>query len=110
VKLLFDENLSPRLVALLADLYPDSAHVHQCDLGSSDDDAIWKYARANGFTIVSKDSDFQERTILLGAPPKVIWLRTSNCTSEDVAGLLRATGPVIRRFINDDHETCLILS
>jgi predicted nuclease of predicted toxin-antitoxin system len=110
VKLLFDENLSPRLVALPADLYPDSAHVHQCGLGSSDDGAIWKYARANGFTIVSKDSDFQERTILLGAPPKVIWLRTSNCTSEDVAGLPRATGSVIRRFVNDDHETCLILS
>ena len=110
MKLLFDENLSPRLVDLLAELYPDSAHVHQCGLGSADDTAIWEFAKANSFTIVSKDSDFQEKTILLGTPPKVIWLRTSNCTSADVAGLLRATVVTVRRFVQDDQETCLILS
>jgi predicted nuclease of predicted toxin-antitoxin system len=32
VKLLFDENLSPRLVARLAELYPASAHVAEFDL------------------------------------------------------------------------------
>jgi predicted nuclease of predicted toxin-antitoxin system len=98
------------LVDLLDDLYPDSVDVHQCGLGSLDDLAIWEYAKTNGFTIVSKDSDFQERTILLGTPPKVIWLRTSNCAGADVAGLLRATVAVVRRFVNDSQETCLILS
>jgi len=72
LKLLFDENLSPRLVVLLADVYRDSVHVHQCGLGGADDSAIWEYAKINGFSIVSKDSDFQERTILIGSPPKVI--------------------------------------
>lgn len=110
MKLLFDENLSPRLVGLLADLYPGSLHVHQCGLGSADDIAIWEYAKANGLTIVSKDSDFQERAILAGSPPKVVWLRTSNRPSEDVAKVLRTAFPAVLRFVDDDHETFLILS
>ncbi len=109
MKLLFDENLSPSLVELLADLYPGSAHVHQCGLGSADDTAIWEYAKANGFTIVSRDSDFQERSILLGSPPKVIWLRASNWKSADVASFLRAAFQVVSRFIGEDDETCLVL-
>lgn len=61
MKLLFDENLSVRLPSVLADVYPGSAHVHHCGLGSADDSSIWQYAKDNSFTIVSKDSDFQER-------------------------------------------------
>jgi predicted nuclease of predicted toxin-antitoxin system len=110
LKLLFDENLSPRLVVLLADVYHDSVHVHQCGLGGADDSAIWEYAKKHGFSIVSKDSDFQERTILVGSPPKVVWLRTNNCASEDVANVLRAAAPDVQRFIDNDAETCLILS
>jgi predicted nuclease of predicted toxin-antitoxin system len=109
VKLLFDENLSPRLAELLADLYPGSAHVHHCGLGSSDDSTIWEYAKTNGFTIVSKDSDFEERSILSGCPPKVIWLRASNCTSKEIADLLRTAFSLIDRFIREREETCLIL-
>jgi hypothetical protein len=61
VKLLFDENLSPRLPEVLANVYRGSVHVHRCGLGNADDSAIWQYAKDNGFTIVSKDSDFRER-------------------------------------------------
>ena len=109
MKLLFDENLSSQLVDLLSDLYPDSAHVHQCGLGSTDDAAIWEYAKTNGYTIVSKDSDFEERSVLLGAPPKLIWVRVRNCTSAEIESLLRAAFPVVRRFVQEDQETCLIL-
>jgi predicted nuclease of predicted toxin-antitoxin system len=109
VKLLFDENLPPRLVELLADVYPGSLHVHQCGLGASEDSAIWEYAKKNGLTIVSKDSDFQERSILAGAPPKVIWVRTSNCSSAHIEFLLRAASSMVSRFFQQDHETCLIL-
>jgi predicted nuclease of predicted toxin-antitoxin system len=87
VKLLFDENLSPQLIGLLSDLYPESTHVDQCGLGGNNDTAIWEYAKANGFTIVSKDSDFEERSILLGAPPKFIWVRVHNCTTAAIEGL-----------------------
>jgi predicted nuclease of predicted toxin-antitoxin system len=109
VKLLFDENLSPRLVGALADVYPGSAHVHQCGLGSTDDATIWKYAKDNAFTIVSKDFDFQERSVLLGHPPKIIWLRATNCTSAEIESLLRAAAPVVARFIQEEEESCLVL-
>jgi predicted nuclease of predicted toxin-antitoxin system len=109
VKLLFDENLSPQLVDLLSDLYPGSAHVHQCGLGSADDLAIWGYAKANGFTIASKDSDFEVRSILLGAPPKIICIRTGNCASAEVENHLRAAFEIVRKFIEEDTETYLIL-
>jgi predicted nuclease of predicted toxin-antitoxin system len=78
-------------------------------LGSRDDAAIWEYAKSNGFTIVSKDSDFEERSIVLGSPPKLIWVRAGNCTSEDIEILLRAAFSWVRRFIQEDEETFLIL-
>jgi len=109
VKLLFDENLSPRLIEQLSDLYPGSAHVHQCGLGSLDDGAIWEYAKSNGFAIVSKDSDFEERSILLGAPPKIIWIRERNCSSAEVESLLRSAFSAVTRFVQEDEESCLIL-
>ena len=109
MKLLFDENLSPQLVPVLRDLYPGSAHVHECGLGSAADVAIWEYAKASGFTIVSKDSDFEERSVLSGAPPKIIWVRTGNCSSVEVESLLRAAFARVKRFIEEDEETCLIV-
>ena len=70
MKLLLDENLSPRLIACIDDLYPGSSHVKACGLGSASDDEVWRYAIDNGFAIVSEDSDFSERSVLRGAPPK----------------------------------------
>jgi predicted nuclease of predicted toxin-antitoxin system len=109
VKLLFDENLPPRLAGALVDTYPGSMHVHQCGLGTADDSKIWQHAKENGFTIASKDSDFQERSVLHGSPPKIIWLRVANCTSAEIETLLRTAVPVITRFINQDQESCLVL-
>jgi predicted nuclease of predicted toxin-antitoxin system len=109
VKLLFDENLSPRLAEALADLYPGSIHVHECGLGSADDSAIWRYARDNTLTVVSKDSDFQDRSVLHGHPPKLIWLRAANCSTGEIETLLRSAAEVIRKFIEEDQESYLVL-
>ena len=110
MKLLFDENLSPQLVDLLADAYPGSRHVSKCGLASADDATIWKFACENQLTIVTKDSDFQERTVLLGPPPKVIWIRTPNCKSIEIARLLRSARTFVQAFIEKDEGTCLILA
>ena len=76
VRLLFDQNLSPRLLAILADLYGGSTHVRNEGLEAADDDTVWEYAARHGFAIVSKDADFHQRSFLLGAPPReVIWIR-----------------------------------
>jgi predicted nuclease of predicted toxin-antitoxin system len=88
LKLLFDENLSPRLVALLADAYPGSESVLLSGLGGLPDGAVWNYAASAGFMIVSKDLDFAERAVL-DAGVKVIWLRLGNCTTASVHLVLR---------------------
>ncbi|WP_366635814.1 DUF5615 family PIN-like protein [Aquisalimonas sp.] len=77
MKLLFDHNLSPRLVGRLRDLYPDSLHLREIQLHTSDDPIVWDYALAHGFTIVSKDSDFRQRSFVFGHPPKVVWVHLS---------------------------------
>lgn len=110
MKLLLDENLSPRLIALLSDLYPDSHHVEDCGLISEPDEEVWKFARDQGFAIVSKDFDFSERSALLGSPPKVIWLRSGNCTTKQVEAALRDAFPKVRAFLESERESCLVLS
>ena len=109
MKLLFDENLSPRLVERLADVYPESQHVSGVDLGAAQDFAVWEYAKRYGFAIVSKDSDFAERSVLESGPPKVIWIRLGNCSTTEVERLLRSTHETVRAFIQKDRETCLLL-
>ena len=80
MKLLFDQNLSPRLPHFLADLYPNSADIRGLGMREVTDTEIWNYAKAHGFVIVSKDSDFQARSLLYRASPKFIWLRVGNCS------------------------------
>ena len=89
MKLLFDQNLSPRLPRLLADIYAESVHVREVGLRDAGDFEIWQYAKANGYAIVSKDSDFQQRSLLQGAPPKFVWLRVGNCMVSRTEDLLR---------------------
>ena len=66
MKLLFDENLSPKLVANCADTFPACAHVSLVDSGGYPDSEIWDYARENELTIVSNASDFYHRSVLIG--------------------------------------------
>jgi predicted nuclease of predicted toxin-antitoxin system len=84
MKLLFDQNLSPRLINLLSDLFPDSNHVFPLGLDKSEDTAIWEHARQNNFTLVTKDADFGDLSILRGFPPKVIWIRRGNCRTSEI--------------------------
>ena len=75
MKLLFDQNLSHRLVKLLAEEFPGSVHVRELGLAAAADPVVWSFARENDFLIASKDADFQQCALLLGCPPKVIWAK-----------------------------------
>ena len=110
MKLLFDENLSPRLVDLLHDLFPDSVHVRDVGLNSADDLTVWEYAQNNSLLICSKDSDMHQRSFLLGFPPKVVWVRLGNCSTSDVEQLLRKHYDAIEVFAADDYASFLCLS
>lgn len=110
MKLLFDENLSHRLVKLLADLFPYSVHVRDIGLKAADDIEVWNYAKANDFMIVSKDSDMHDRSFLFGYPPKVIWVRLGNCSTSDVERLLRREFETVEIFYKDGYASFLTLS
>lgn len=110
MKLLFDQNLPPHLVDELKDRFPDSAHVFPLGLDRADDREIWTFAKGEGFTIVSKDSDFASMSLLLGAPPKVIWVARGNCSAAEVEELLRDAAPRIEEFGAETEGTYLILT
>jgi len=110
LKLLFDENLSPRLVALLAGDFPGCTHIEHAGLRGSTDAAVWSYARENSCVIVSKDNDFRQRAFLFGAPPKVVWLSVGNAGTDAIATLLRAGRERLGAFVSEPGESLLILS
>lgn len=110
MKLLFDENLSPRLVGRLADIYPESVHVRDVALQNVADELLWQYAQKNGLIIVSKDSDFHHRSLLFGFPPKVIWIRRGNCSVADIEEILRRFRVEVEQFWGDSLGAFLVLS
>ena len=103
MRLLFDQNLSYQLVAMLQDLYPQSAHVRLEGMADQEDLAIWEYARTNGFVIVTKDADYLTIGARLGHPPKVVRIGLGNCPTAVVADLLRVRRDELLRFSQDDH-------
>ena len=109
MKLLLDQNLSDRIPQHIGDLFPASAHVKAVGLNEADDTVIWAWAKQHGFTIASKDTDFHQRAILLGHPPKVIWLRVGNCPTSLITTLLRSRYEVILQFIASETESLLVL-
>jgi len=109
VKLLFDENLSYRLVRTLDDIYAGSAHVRDVGLLGAGDSRVWEHAAANDLLLTSKDTDFYQRSLLFGAPPQIIWLRVGNAPTSLIADLLRQHYLMIRRFAEDSDATVLIL-
>lgn len=109
MKLLFDQNLSPELPRLLADIFPGSSHTETCGLGAAGDNAIWAYAATEGYLIVSKDRDFHAKSLLKGAPPQVVWLRVGNCPTTVVAKLLRTHSVALHSLGVTPTEALLIL-
>lgn len=110
MKLLLDENLSDRIIYRIADLYPDSQHVKTLGLINTDDAMIWKYAKINDFAIVSKDSDFYQRSLLYGHPPKFIYLRIGNSPTSKIVQILRSNFNAIVQFGDRESESILVLT
>lgn len=88
MKLLFDQNLSPKLAERLVTVFPDSIHVQSVGLDVASDKDVWDYARRFGYIICTKDSDFHESSLLLGHPPKIVWIRRGNCSTGEIEEML----------------------
>lgn len=109
MKLFFDENLSPRLVARVASEFPGSIHVESVGFRGRADAALWEYARAEGLTLVSKDNDFRQLSFLLGPPPKVVWLSVGNAPTDEIVRLILDRAADLRRFDADPEAGLLVL-
>ena len=107
MKLLFDQNLSFKLVSRLADLFPDSEQVRRVGLDQADDRAVWQYAKLNGFVVLTQDSDFADLAALFGPPPKIIWLRCGNQPTEAIEELIRRRAQDIEMLGLDNEAVCL---
>ena len=109
MKLLFDQNLSVRLVERLANLFPNSIHVRDIGLDTATDIRLWNYARENGYLIILKDTDFSDRVSTYGYPPKVIWLRIGNCSTDTIERIPRKHYSDIKEFAKNQSQGLLVL-
>jgi len=99
VKLLFDQNISFRVIAKIAENYPEAKQIRALGLENFSDLEIWNFAKKNGYTIVTFDADFYEITNLKGHPPKIIWLRIGNTTTQNIASIFNDKFEMIKDFI-----------
>lgn len=102
MKLLFDQNISFRLIPRILELYPEAKQVRQLGLEDSSDKSIFKFAKENDYTIVTFDSDFSDMNTLYGFPPKVIWIRVGNTTTTHLEKLFYKYFETIKEFENSD--------
>lgn len=109
MRLLFDEQLSEALCGHLLDVFPDSIHVRLLAGASIPDQRVWALAIEQGCILVTKDEDFHRLSVLRGPPPKVVWIRLGNCSTADVAQLLRRHRDGIQAFDGQSEATFLAL-
>jgi predicted nuclease of predicted toxin-antitoxin system len=108
-RLFFDEPLSEALCKTLGDIFPDSLHIRLLGQGGAADATVWELARQHECLVVSKDEDFHRLALLRGAPPKFVWIRLGNCTTDDIEQLLRRHHEDITRFDGQNEATVLEL-
>ena len=109
MSLLLDENLSPRLVARLLSLFPGLTHVRDVGLKQAGDERIWMWAKKNGYTVVTADTDFVELSNRLGWPPKVVHLERCDFPFLVIEQLLRHHAIRIAEFEGDPAAGLLVI-
>ena len=107
MKLLLDQNISFRLVKKLESLFPGTQQVNSLSLIDKPDRLIWEFAKKEGFTIVTFDSDFYDLSLTQGHPPKLIWIKSGNVTTENLYRILSAKASQILLFEEDQELSCL---
>ncbi len=88
MRFLIDNNLSSKLVNQLKLDFPGTEHVKTTVGGLADDLTIWNMAKNNGFTILTKDNDFDEYSQLRGCPPKIVHLICGNAKSRVILEII----------------------
>jgi len=105
--LLFDQNISFRIIKEISPLFPGSKQVREVGLEGKQDREVWNYAKSNGFTLVSFDSDFADLSLIFGFPPKVIWLRLGNSSTNRIIAVMTQKKEEIQIFLKNNIEGIL---
>lgn len=105
MKLLFDQNISFRIVKKIEDFLPNSSQVRLLGLENAKDTDIWEYAKNNDYTIITFDTDFYDLSLIKGTPLKIIWLRIGNTSTTSLIDCLKLNFELILEFIqNNDYK------
>jgi predicted nuclease of predicted toxin-antitoxin system len=99
MNLLFDQNISFRILKWIDDIFPGSISVHDLE--------IWKFVKLNNYAIVTSDADFIDISNLRGYPPKIIWLRLGNTSTKNIAERIRAEQNNIVTFLSNNESAFL---
>lgn len=99
MKLLFDQNISFRILSKIKLNFPDAKQVRQVGIENYSDIEIWKFAKENQFTVVTFDAYFYDLTNFKGFPPKIIWLRFGNTKTDFIANIINSRNSIIKDFI-----------
>lgn len=103
MKLLFDQNISFRVANRLKSVFPTCGQVRELKLEDKSDREIWNFAKKEEYTIVTFDADFYDLVVLYGHPPKVIWLRIGNTSSDNLIKVLQYHADIIKAFVTDKN-------
>ena len=107
MKLLFDQNISYRIIGMLPNQFAGSCHVKSVNLNNCNDLKIWQFAKNNDFTIVTFDVDFFDISLLRNPPPKIIWFRTGNLTTLKIVERIIDNYLEIVSFIKNPEQNCM---
>ncbi len=104
MKLLFDQNISHRVIGLLKKEFPLAQQVRELGLEDATDKDIWEYSKKkHNFSIVTFDADFYDLNVLLGTPPQIIWLRLGNMSTKNIASFLQKKD-IITAFLSETKD------
>lgn len=109
MNLLFDQNISPKIIKHLSELFQGALHIRNVGLEDAADTLIFEFAKKNNLALVTFDSDFVDLNVIRGIPPKIIWMKTGNLTTKSVAALLNKNSNLIKMFLDSDQTEQEIL-
>ncbi len=102
MKLLIDQNISHRIIQKIGSSFDIIRHVKDIGLYDENDCKIFIYARENQYDgIITIDEDFVKLVDAFSIPPKIIWVRTGNCSTDFLANLLNNKSDKIKAFLNN---------
>lgn len=104
---IFDQNISFRILKKLPVFFVNSTHILSENLIDANDEVIWSYAKTNNLIIITQDADFNDIYTVKGFPPKIIWIRAGNLSTNQIIEILEKSEDEIKAFIESEKLGCL---